>query len=119
MSVRCGTIPVIIGVLVLLQIISGCTTVSTGSAAYANGTLSLPVSNAGAPSAGFIQVTVYGIRDNRQEEAGTFFAPLSLERGENTAHIPVTLEPGQYKLYFYLIQDGERKAAVIRDIVVD
>ena len=32
---------------------------------------------------------------------------------------PEHWNPGQYKLYIYLIQNGERKAAVIRDIVVN
>lgn len=112
-------IPLVIGMLVLFQIISGCTTVSIGNSGYANSSLSLTISNDGAPSGGFIQVTVYEISNNRQEETGTFFAPLDLKQGENTAYIPVTLKPGQYKLYFYLIQNGERKAAVIRDIVVN
>jgi len=46
------------------------------------------------------------------------YAPLTLHQGETIAVIPGTLEPGQYKLYIYLIQNGERRTATIRDIVV-
>ena len=41
-----------------------------------------------------------------------------LNTGDNTVLIPVVLAPGNYKLKMYLIQNGERKTAVIRDIVV-
>jgi hypothetical protein len=43
---------------------------------------------------------------------------VKLKNGENTVKIPVSLQPGTYKLNIYLIQEGERKTAVIRDIVV-
>jgi hypothetical protein len=45
-------------------------------------------------------------------------AGVKLASGENSVRIPVTLRPGTYKLNIYLIQEGERKTAVIRDIVV-
>jgi len=80
--------------------------------------LTLVVMHDGAPSEGYIQVTVYRISNNQQEETGAYYAPLNLQAGENQVFIPAPLDPGQYKLYFYLIQNGERKAATIRDIVV-
>jgi hypothetical protein len=44
--------------------------------------------------------------------------PVRLNNGDNNVFIPLMLKPGTYKLNIYLIQDGERKTAVIRDIVV-
>ena len=38
--------------------------------------------------------------------------------GTNSIVVPANLPAGNYKLYIYLIQDGERKSAVIRDIGV-
>jgi hypothetical protein len=113
--------PVLTGLVLLVVILlfSGCTTIDIGNAEYANNTVSLPITNTGSPSEGYIQVTVYEIIHNQQEETDVLYAPLALQQGENTAHIPGTLEPGQYKLYIYLIQNGERKAATIRDIVVN
>lgn len=106
------------GILAVFMLCTGCTSLEIGDAGYSNGTISLSVTNTGDPSEGYVQVTIYEIRDNRQEEAEVFYAPLSLQPGMNTAVIYGNLEPGQYKFYFYLIQDGERKAAAIRDVVV-
>ncbi len=104
--------------VLLFLLSSGCTSIDVGSAGYGNGTISLGVTNAGPASDGYIQVTVYAIRENLQTETGTYYAPLRLEPGSTIARIPATLSPGQYKLYCYIIQNGERKTAAIRDIVV-
>lgn len=97
---------------------AACVLTTFGDVAYSDGGITISVSHDGAPSEGYIQVTVYRIANNQQEETGAFFAPLDLKQGDNTAFISAPLEPGQYKLYFYLIQNGERKAATIRDLVV-
>jgi hypothetical protein len=107
------------GILFVVLLCSGCTTIGIGNAGYANNTVSLSITDAGGSSEGFVQVTVYAIKNNQQEEADVFYAPLTLLHGENTVLVPGTLKPGQYKLYIYLIQNGERKAAAIRDIVVN
>jgi hypothetical protein len=119
MSARKKTVQVCFSILFAALLFSGCTTIGIGNAGYANNTVSFTITNAGGPSGGFVQVTVYEIKNNQQEEFGVFYAPLSLKQGENTAFVPITLKPGQYKFYIYLIQNGERKAAAIRDIVVN
>jgi hypothetical protein len=119
MSARKKPFPVWFPLLFSALLFSGCTTLDIGHAGYANDTVSFTVTNTGEPSGVFVQVTVYEIKNNRQEETGVFSAPLSLQEGENTALVSGTLKPGQYKLYIYLIQNGERKAAAIRDIVVN
>lgn len=98
---------------------AACVSTTIGDVAYSGDGITLSLSHDGEPSEGFVQVTVYEIKNNQQEETDVLFAPLALKRGANTAFIPGTLEPGQYKLYIYLIQDGERKAATIRDLVVN
>ncbi len=119
MPARCTPVLVVSVVLFIVLLFSGCTTIDIGDAGYTNNTVSLAITNAGVPSGGYVQVTVYEIKDARQEETDVFYAPLTLQQGENTALVPGTLRPGQYKLYIYLIQNGERKAAAIRDIVVN
>ena len=119
MSASKNPFPVCFTLLVAALLFSGCTTLGIGNAGYANDTVSFTVTNTGGPSGGFVQVTVYEIHNNRQEETGVFSAPLSLNEGENTVRVPGTLKPGQYKLSIYLIQNGERKSAAIRDIVVN
>ena len=70
------------------------------------------------PSDGYMQVTVYRIQDLHQQEFTVIEGPVILNEGENTLFFPAQFGSGQYKLYVYLIQNGERKTAVIRDIVV-
>jgi hypothetical protein len=119
MTVRTRVFLIVSGIVFCTLFSAACVSTTFGDVAYSGGEITLPVSYDGAPSEGYIQVTVYRIANNQQEETGAFFAPLNLQRGANTAHIPALLEPGQYKLYFYLIQNGERKAATIRDLVVN
>jgi hypothetical protein len=118
MSARTNAFMVCSGVLFLALLVTGCTTADIGEAAYTNGSITIPVTSTGGPSTGYIQVTVYEIKNNQQVETDVLFAPLSLGQGQNTAIVPGILKPGQYKLYIYLIQNSERKAAVIRDIMV-
>ena len=119
MSSRHDPVMVCSGILFVALLFSGCATIGIGNAGYANDSVSLALSNTGGPSDGYVQVTVYEIKNSQQEETNVFYAPLALQQGDNTAIIPGKLEPGQYKLYIYIIQNGERKAAAIRDIVVN
>jgi hypothetical protein len=119
MSARCHLILTCCGILVIALLFSGCTTIDIGDTGYTNDSISLTITNTGEPSEGYVQVTVYEIKNNQQEETGVFFAPLALPQGETTASVPGKLKPGRYKLYIYLIQNGERKAATIRDIMVN
>jgi len=118
MSLRVFDLLIVSALVSACLFVPGCVSTTIGDARYSGGNLTLSFSHSGEPSAGYVQVTVYRIRDNLQEEETTLYAPLSLQTGENTAYVNRTLEPGQYKLYIYLIQDGERKSAAIRDIVV-
>jgi hypothetical protein len=119
MTVRAQVFLIVSCMAVCALFSAACVSTTFGEAAYSHGEIVLPVSHDGTPSEGYIQVTVYRITNNQQEETGAFFAPLTLHQGGNTAVIPAQLEPGQYKLYFYLIQNGERKAATIRDLMVN
>jgi hypothetical protein len=119
MSVRNHVFLIVSGMVFCVLLSAACVSTSISKAAYSNGGISFSVSHDGGPSEGYVQVTVYRITDNQQKETEVLYAPLALQQGENTAFIPATLEPGQYKLYIYLIQNGERKAATIRDIVVN
>ena len=119
MSARNHVYLIVSGMVICALFSAACVSTTIGNVAYSEGNISLSVTNAGGPSEGYVQVTVYEIKNNRQEEADVLYAPLTLQQGENTAVIHGTLRPGQYKLYIYLIQNGERKAATIRDLVVN
>ena len=97
---------------------AGCTSATIGDVSYGNGTLTVPVTSTATPAGTFIQVTVYEIRDFRQLETKTVQQPVTLGAGETRVQVPLSLSPGQYKLYIYILTPGERQTATIRDIVV-
>jgi len=103
---------------IMLVIIAGCASPAIDEARYYNGNIIVNLSSSDNSADARIQVTIYQIRDLHQNEYRVVYAPVLLTKGQNQVFIPVSLEPGSYKLYIYLILNGERKTAVIRDIVV-
>jgi hypothetical protein len=119
MSTRCLALPVCCAVLVLVLMGTGCTTTSIGDVAYRNGTIAVSLANTGEPGDAFVQVTVYEIKDLHQEKIAVLQTPVTLQRGQNRVLVPVTLPPGSYKLYVYILKPDERQTATIKDIIVE
>lgn len=107
-----------IAFLVLLTVLCGCISTSIGEVGYANGGITARINNQDGPSDAFVQVTIYRVTGLTQQEYSVVMTSARLNTGDNTVLIPVVLTPGNYKLKMYLIQNGERKTAVIRDIVI-
>jgi hypothetical protein len=107
-----------LALLVLFSVVCGCVSSSIGDVTYRNGGLAATINNPGEPTNAFVQVTIYQVTDLSQQEQSVVMTLVKLKSGDNNVFIPVMLKPGNYKLNIYLIQDGERKTAVIRDIVV-
>ena len=103
---------------VLLVVLSGCTSPAVGDARYHNGGISVSLNSSGPMPDAFIQVTIYKVKDLQQQEYLVVYSPANIKQGENSVFFPARLEAGAYKLRIYPIHDGERKTAVIRDIVV-
>lgn len=118
MTVRCPAFFACSLLLALVLAGAGCTSTEIGDVAYSEGSLAVQVDNSGEPVETYIQVTVYEIRDFHQDLLQVIQEPVLLRRGESTAIIPMNLNPGQYKLYVYVLKPGERQTAAIRDIVV-
>lgn len=108
----------ICSILLVMLFTAGCMATTVGDARYANGSVVVGITQSGDPADVVVQVTAYRIANLTQEKYVTASAPASLARGENTVNVPVTLPPGSYKLYIYVLADGDRKTAVIRDIGV-
>jgi len=104
--------------LILLMFLGGCVSTSIGEVGYADNGITAKINNPDGPSDAFVQVMIYQVNGLTQQEYSVVMAPAKLLTGDNTVLIPVDLGPGTYKLKMYLIQSGERKTAVIRDIVV-
>jgi hypothetical protein len=103
---------------VLLVLLSGCISTEVGDARYQNNGIVVNLNSSSAMQDAFMQVTIYEVKGLQQQESLVVNTPVNLVPGENTVFFPVWLEPGSYKLRIYLIHNGERKTAVIRDIVV-
>lgn len=97
---------------------AGCLSTTVGDAWYENQSVRTMISHPGDPAEVSVQVTVYKISNLSQERYTVISTPVSLVRGDNFVAVPGELPPGTYKLYIYVLDDGGRKTAVIRDIVV-
>jgi hypothetical protein len=104
--------------LALFSLFAGCLSTGIGDTWYSNNSVLVNVSHKGETADVSVQVTVYRIANLTQEKYIIASAPVTLVNGENTVAVPIRLEPGSYKLYVYVLGDGDRKTAVIRDIVV-
>jgi hypothetical protein len=104
--------------LLMAVLMAGCISMNIDEAWYSDGGVTVQISNNGEPADAYIQITVYEISELHQTEIAVLNTPVALRKGENRVVVPGRLEPGNYKLYVYLIQNHERRAAVIRDIVV-
>jgi hypothetical protein len=105
-------------VLVLFPVCAGCLSTNVEDTSYSNHAVMMNISHTGDPADVYVQVTVYRVANLSQEMYTIVDSPARLVNGENTIALPVQLEPGSYKLYVYVISNGDRKTAVIRDIIV-
>jgi len=105
-------------ILSLALACTGCLSMNIGDASYRNHSVMVQVSDTGDPSDVTVQVTAYRIQDLHQQMYTIAGAPATIPHGDSSVAVPVELEPGSYKLYIYILRDGDRKTAVIRDITV-
>lgn len=118
MPARCPFFLICTAALLGVLLAAGCLATEIGDVSYSNGNITVPVTNSGEPLEVNVQVTVYEIRDLHQQKSTVLAAPATLRKGSNVVTVPGTLPPGTYKLYVYVLSDGDRKTAVVRDIVV-
>ncbi|MCK9630384.1 MAG: hypothetical protein M0R30_01980 [Methanoregula sp.] len=107
-----------LSVLFVVSLCAGCLSTEVGDTRYDNRSVLVSISHAGDPVDVHIQVTVNRIAGLAQEQYTIVSAPATLVNGENLVFVPVELKPGSYKLFVYVLHDGDRRTAVIRDIVV-
>jgi len=111
----------IVPLLIVLSVAilsAGCVSTSVGAVGYSSQSVAIDITHAGEPLDAYVQVTVYRLANLTQEQQEILGAPVTLLPGKNTLSIPARLDPGSYKLFVYVISNGDRKTAVIRDITV-
>jgi len=104
--------------LAICATLPGCLSLGINDVRYDGSALSVRASNSGEVREAAIQVTVFRMKDLAQAEVVTETRTIQLASGVHEYTIPLSLPPGSYKLYIYLIVDNDRKASVIRDITV-
>jgi len=109
----------LIGIALLLSgAVAGCMSASIGTISFENGNLFITATNDGQPVQAVLQVTISEIRDFTQTEIYKKADFIQFASGTRQYQIPVDLTPGSYKVYVYIIVDGDSKARVVRDLVV-
>ena len=96
----------------------GCLTYSFGDVWYDDGSLNAMIKNDGDRKEVVIQATVFDLSGFRQVQEGVYANAYVLDAGENLYQVPLKLDKGSYKIYPYVLEDGKRSSAVIRNIEV-
>jgi hypothetical protein len=104
--------------LVLFLVTAGCISLSVGNISYGNDNLTVAVAGPGTPQVIYVQVRVFTLDQFEQQDLLTTGISANLTGAETNVTIPMHLDPGRYKMYVYVFQNGERETAVIRDITV-
>ena len=89
-----------------------------GDVRYERGNYSVAIESHEQLSDAYVQVTAFRISGWSQEEYSVVYKPVTAGSLHTVVTIPAELGAGRYKLYVYLINDGSRQTAVIRDIEV-
>lgn len=108
----------VIAILVLAGLSCGCVTYSIGNVEYKDGNLGMDIVNSGDAGEVAVQVTIFDLSGFRQVETGRYVNYVDLEPGSNRYDLPLNLTKGPYKVYLYILEDGKRSSAVIRNIEV-
>lgn len=109
----------LIGIALLLcGALAGCMSASIGTISYENGNLFITATNDGQPVQAVLQVTISEIKDFTQTEIYKKADFIQFVSGTHQYRVPIDLTPGSYKVYVYIIVDGDSKARVVRDLVV-
>ncbi|MBQ4415003.1 MAG: hypothetical protein II861_02770 [Methanomicrobium sp.] len=104
---------------VLAVLSAGCITDCTfGTPVYDGSNLIVILENSGDEKNASVQITIYSLDNFRQVEYDTLVSTVVLRQGINEFSLPVKMKNGSYKLYLYVLENGRRHSAQIRDITV-
>jgi len=114
-----SAVPVLAGMLAVSVLLSsaGCLGTGIGDISYANRSILVGLDQPGGPADVYVQATIYRITGYEQQEYAVAGVPARLGAGASSIAVPVDLVPGRYKVFVYVLGNGNRSAG-IRDIVV-
>ena len=104
---------------VLAVLSAGCITdCNFGTPVYDGSNLIVILENSGDEKNASVQITIYSLDNFRQTEYDTLVSTVVLRHGINEFSLPVKMKNGSYKLYLYVLENGRRHSAQIRDMTV-
>ncbi len=110
---------IFLGILLCIcGVTAGCMTASVEEVTYRQNSLYISATNQDPTVQAVLQVTVFRVENLEQTEIFRQAEFIQFESGTHEYRMPVTLDPGTYKLYIYITVNGDSVARVIRDIVV-
>ena len=104
--------------LALIVVSAGCLSYSIGAVSYDGNAVHVSVNNKGEVRDAAMQITVFDLSDFKQVEVDKIVRSVHLDAGANDVPFDIALGPGPYRLYIYMMQDGERLGCVIEDLEV-
>lgn len=115
---RIGVVTGLFILLALIVVSAGCLSYSIGTVAYDGNAVHVSVENNGDARDAAMQITVFDLSGFKQVEIHKIVRSVHLSPGTNDVAFDVALEPGSYRLFIYMMQDGERLGCVIEDLEV-
>jgi len=115
---RIGVVTGLFILLALILVSAGCLSYSIGTVSYDGDAVHVQVDNTGEARDVAMQITVFDLSEFRQVEVDKIVRSVHLNPGTNDVAFDVALGPGPYRLYIYMMQDGERLGCVIEDLEV-
>ncbi len=97
---------------------AGCTAASVGYIRYRDGVLYIEATNEGPATQAVLQVKIDQIKNFSQSEIFKKADFIDFASGTREYQVHIPLEPGRYKVYIYIIVDGDSKARVVRDLTI-
>lgn len=115
---RIGVVTGLILLLAMLAVSAGCLTYSIGTVLYDGDVVHVSVDNKAEARDAAMQITVFDLSDFKQVEVDKIVRSVHLDAGINDVTFDVNLQPGPYRLFIYMMEDGERLGCVIEDVEV-
>ena len=105
-------------VLAMVIVSAGCLSYSIGTVSYDGSAVHVSVDNKGEARDAAMQITVFDLSGFKQVEVNKIVHSVHLHAGMNDVTFDVALQPGSYRLFIYMMEDGKRLGCVIEDIEV-
>jgi hypothetical protein len=115
---RIGVVTGLILLLAILAVSAGCLTYSIGTVLYDGDVVHVSVDNKAEARDAAMQITVFDLSDFKQVEVDKIVRSVHLDAGINDVTFDADLQPGPYRLFIYMMEDGERLGCVIEDVEV-